>query len=269
MYECPYELKQEIAKLTKESVFTGDVLNCEFVLRVHTYPNVVPTGIETAFQIVELLFPHAKCPPQTHWQIELLWTRNKKELPKEQGRPLSPVNANTGYAYHCGKIVVYRKEEWVKTLIHECFHSFNLDAGLALSNDFGVPALLSEVFSEVWARIILCSLKSTPQQARRNLELERNFSCAQCAKVLEHYGKTYDDVILHTMQPYTEHTNIFAYYILGAVALHVADELVPFETKGFHDLLLRAYKSPSFLRRMQSAGNSNGRSLRMTRRNLF
>ncbi len=268
MYECPHEIQEEIKKLTTESVFSANILNCTFVLHVHTYPDVALKGIEAAFQIFELLFPHAKCAGTSHWDIELLWTRNKKELPKEHEKPLSPFNANTGYARPCGSIVVYRKEEWFKTLIHECFHSFNLDAGLGLSHDFGVPALLSEAFSEVWARLILCSLQSTPQQARRNLERERQYACAQCAKVLRHYGKTYADVVRHTMEPYVEHTNIFAYYVLGAVALHMSDELVPFKTEGFRELLLRGYKSPSFLRRMASV-KPKGRSLRMTRRNLF
>jgi hypothetical protein len=79
------------------------------------------------------------------------------------------------------------------------------------------------------------------------------------------------------MQPYTEHTAIFAYYVLGAVALHMSAALVPFQTQGFEEFLLEAYKSPSFLRRMAGkqkslalrATRAGTQSLRMTRRNLF
>jgi hypothetical protein len=269
-YDCPVELKKEISQLTQDNLFTTKLQSSTFILHVYTHPNTVLKGIKQAFQIFQLLLPHAKCAEQHEWVVEVLWTRKKKTMPTQKFKPLNRVNANTGYASKCGNIVVYRKEEWLKTLIHECFHSFNLDEGLGLSHDFGVPALLSEAFSEVWARIILCCFKSPSfSSVKRNLELERNFSCVQCAKVLRHYGKTYADVVHHTMQPYTEHTNIFAYYVLGAVALHMSDALVPFETRGFRELILSGYKSPSFLRRMAAVGKPKDLSLRMTRRNLF
>ncbi len=276
-YDCPPEVKPDILNLTKEHLFTANVQASTFLLHVFTHPTAVMKGIHEAFQIIQLLFPYSKCPHKQTWVVEILWTRGKKRMPMHKYTPLTRTNANTGYASKCGYIVVYRKEEWLKTLIHECFHCFNLDHGLGLSHAFGVPALLSEVFSEVWARIILSCLKSTPQEALRNLEKERNFSCAQAAKVLRHYGKTYTDVVRHNMQPYTEHTAIFAYYVLGAVALHMSAALVPFQTQGFEEFLLEAYKSPSFLRRMAGkqkslalrATRAGTQSLRMTRRNLF
>lgn len=268
-YDCPDEIKQEIPSLTRAHLFTAKIQASVFKLHVYTRPTDVLKGIDQAFQIFHLLLPAAKCAAKHEWVVEVLWTRKKKVMPRQKYNPLGRTNANTGYATKCGSIVVYRKEEWLKTLIHECFHSFNLDEGLDLSYDFGVPALLSEAFSEVWARIILCCLKSPSfASVKRNLERERKFSCAQCAKVLRHNGKTYADVVRHTMQPYTENTNIFAYYVLGAVALHMSDALVPFETRGFRELLLQGYTSPSFLRCMGEA-KPKDLSLRMTRRKLF
>ena len=51
---------------------------------------------------------------------------------------IGPHHVNGGYTNFCvsqGSIIIYRKEEWLKVLIHVCMHSFGLEfSNLDLSN---------------------------------------------------------------------------------------------------------------------------------------
>ena len=54
-----------------------------------------------------------------------------KKLPSKSNKILDHNNVNTAFTMSgCnkkGEIIIYRKEEWFKVLIHECFHSFDFD----------------------------------------------------------------------------------------------------------------------------------------------
>jgi len=104
--------------------------------------------------------------------IFIYMTEFKKRFPEKPGEMLDTEHANTGMAYHCAKkneIIVYRKEEWFKVLIHESFHAFGLSfIEQDLSN--GVNQVMQsmlqkmyaishqvriyETYCEIWARIL-------------------------------------------------------------------------------------------------------------------
>jgi hypothetical protein len=99
-------------------------------------------------------------------------THFKKLFPDEKGEVFDAEHANTGMAYHCSKdneIVVYRKEEWFKVLIHESFHAFglsfiesDLEDGVnaamqrVLQRTYAIshPVRVYETYCEIWARIL-------------------------------------------------------------------------------------------------------------------
>jgi hypothetical protein len=104
--------------------------------------------------------------------IFIYMTHFNKLLPDEKGKAIDTEHVNTGMAYHCAKtndIVVYRKEEWFKVLIHESFHAFGLsfiesdmeggvDAAMQsmLKKMYAIshPVRVYETYCEIWARIL-------------------------------------------------------------------------------------------------------------------
>ena len=58
----------------------------------------------------------------------------KKQLPGNQFTVISQNHCNSAVTFACassGELLIYRKEEWKKTLIHELFHSFCLDFSMS------------------------------------------------------------------------------------------------------------------------------------------
>ena len=90
----------------------------------------------------------------------------KKELPKNNVDVIDQIHVNTGFTYTCpndSEIVIFRKEEWFKVLIHETFHNFALDfssmncdiATKTILNIFKVKSNVNlyEAYTEFWAEI--------------------------------------------------------------------------------------------------------------------
>ena len=104
--------------------------------------------------------------------IYIYMTEFKKRFPTKKGEAIDTEHANTGMSYHCSRnndIVVYRKEEWFKVLIHESFHAFGLsfiEADMPKGVDRAMQAMLQKTYSishpvriyetycEIWARIL-------------------------------------------------------------------------------------------------------------------
>jgi hypothetical protein len=104
--------------------------------------------------------------------IFIYMTDFKKLFPDKKGEAFESEHANTGLSYHCAMnndVVVYRKEEWFKVLIHELFHAFGLsfiESDLPDGADAAMQAMLQkmyaishpvriyETYCEIWARIL-------------------------------------------------------------------------------------------------------------------
>jgi len=176
--------------------------------------------------------------------VDIYLTRFKKELPKKK-KILDCDNANTAFTYsNCsdrGVIIVYRKEEWYKVLIHETFHNFNLDFSaieidnikkrmsrtFKISSDFHI----AEIYCETWARILnvfLVSYYSSNNKSTHSyinvvndlLQIERLYTLNQCNKILDYNNINLDILLNYTNNPYKEKTNIFCYYIGVAILMN-------------------------------------------------
>jgi hypothetical protein len=104
--------------------------------------------------------------------IFIYMTKFKKLFPDARGQVLDAEHANTGMSYHCAQnndIVVYRKQEWDKVLIHESFHAFGLSfiesdmpAGInaamqrVLQRTYAIShqVRVYETYCEIWARVL-------------------------------------------------------------------------------------------------------------------
>ena len=173
---------------------------------------------------------------------------------------IEPKHINSGYYYYdpqteTSNITIFRKEEWFKTLIHECVHCFNLDfksSKINFTSLFGdlfyvkSTYIVNEAFTEFWARIINCAMisyfslfvptKSTFKELFiLNLNIERCFSMYQSYKLLKLFGLEYYQIIDKTNQEmtkkiYTETTNAFCYYVITSILMFNFDKTLKWFT---------------------------------------
>lgn len=159
--------------------------------------------------------------------IFIYMTPFKKQFPDEKGEAFDSEHANTGLSYHCAMnnaVVVYRKEEWFKVLIHELFHAMGLsfiDSDIPAWMDAAMQALLQnmyaishtvriyETYCEIWARILNVmfdcftyddkghygskeesdfELAVFSECVMKGLHKDAVFSLNQCGRIMHHMG---------------------------------------------------------------------------------
>jgi len=184
--------------------------------------------------------------------IYLYLTSLEKKLPTSNISVLDENNVNTAFTTTCprdSEIVIFRKEEWFKVLIHETFHNFGLDFSMmnnelihnCILNIFGVNSQVNayEAYTEFWAEIIntlFCSFFSLKNKMNYDeflsnvefyINFERTFSFFQLVKTLQFMGLTYKDLYSKTSQSiinrenlYKEKSNVLSYYVLKTIMIN-------------------------------------------------
>jgi hypothetical protein len=174
--------------------------------------------------------------------IKIILTPISKTYPTV---PIEPSSINSGQTDpNKNEIIIFRKEEWLKVFIHECFHLFCLDFCDVQFN--AVPLfkkmyhidsefLIFESFTELWARTINVSIISYhtkdnityeeyEELVKINLQVERIYCIAQMNHVLNNMGYTYEDLIYFKKPILQEKTNFFCYYVLSGVLFYYYDD---------------------------------------------
>ena len=141
---------------------------------------------------------------------------------------------NTGYSkIGCiskSNVVIYRKEEWTKVLIHELFHNLNLDFALLdithinkmLRKYFqlNITFNVNECYAEIWGRLLITFISSYFNSLSRNefasnfnklIIKEISFSLIQTIKIQNR---------IKNVKYYRENTHAFVYYILTSGLMH-------------------------------------------------
>jgi hypothetical protein len=170
---------------------------------------------------------------------------------------LGETQANGGFCYGCvskQNIVIYRREDYFKTLIHELVHNFGIDQSLFISglksqqiiksifnidiytkdNNFNYG--INESYTEFWACILNISLFSykNTRTNKQFIELFGSFmnieivhSLVQIVKILHQNNLKYNDIISNDkINYYRETTHIMSYYILKTILLYNYIELI-------------------------------------------
>jgi hypothetical protein len=211
-----------------------------------------------ALKIVRFCNLYRKTETVKSLNIFLQLTPILKKLPTKNTDILGPTNCNSAVTFACassGELLIYREEEWKKTLIHELFHSLCLDFSIInynkLKDDIGgifkikSELLISEGYCEFWASIINCCFCSYSFLKNKNnlddfilyvefgIYMERIFSLFQCTKILDFMNLKYEhlwkqDKISESYRNilYKEETNVFSYYILKMILLHSGDDFL-------------------------------------------
>ena len=206
------------------------------------------------FITINMLASYASKSCSRNLHILIYLTDIKKLMPENNYTILEPIHVNGGFTTTCEKvseIVIFRKEEWFKVLLHECFHNLGLDFSLMniselkkkMKTHFPIDCnfQLFESYSETWARILNACICGYFAMENKNLEnfylysemflqTERLFTLFQCNKILNFMGLTFDELLNKrhgsrrensgSILLYKEKTNVFAYYIITALFMN-------------------------------------------------
>jgi hypothetical protein len=210
--------------------------------------------------------------------IIIFLTNSKKILPSK-GDIFSPLHINSGFTRGgCNpynKIVIFRKEEWFKVLIHECMHAFKLDYS-SLNNELidakiqttfpidNVNIKSFESYCEVWAIILNCMFHA---YFKHNINfgkfttlfksiysIECHFSYYQMIKILKHMKLNYSDLhnkdklsIYKRNALYKENTSVFSYFVLKTILLQNINDFLRFCSQNKEDNPIRFGTKQSLL----------------------
>ena len=212
--------------------------------------------------LLKLLFKYSTISCSKDLTLYLFLTPKIKILPEER-KILDEDNVNTAVTTSCslnGKLLIYRKEEWFKVLIHELFHVLGLDFSQVNSNmyssilinhfnNINSNMLLSESYCEYWALILNSCFKiffnqilskvsgvktkiyrlTFIKKMRENIEIERKYSLFQMTKIINYMNKNMsyidfvnkDNISKQLIEnSYREKTNVFCYYIIKTILLN-------------------------------------------------
>jgi len=134
---------------------------------------------------------------------------NQKKLIDTNTTVLTCENVNSGATYIDKLIIIWRKEEFYKVLIHELLHYYEYykEIECNLPNVSGND-LTNEAYVEKLATIINCYLENG------DLHIEISFMLFQIAKIIYIFGgKTFDDYLSNKII-IKQTTNARSYYIL-------------------------------------------------------
>lgn len=221
----------------------------DFESQIEKYDKYVET-IAMWLYIVNL-YSSKKCVKSL--TIYLYLTSLEKQLPTSNVDVLDENNVNTAFTTTCpimSEIVIFRKEEWFKVLIHESFHNFGLDfSGMnceslhkCILDIFDVNSeevCAYEAYTEFWAALMNALFCSFFELKNKNnlddflvssefyINFERTYSFFQMMKTLQFMGLTYDDLYSKNEHSrilrenlYKEKTHVLSYFILKTVILN-------------------------------------------------
>ena len=178
--------------------------------------------------------------------IEIYDTPFKKEFGcnnhKKCGK-LSQNNVNSGLSY-LNNIIIFRKEEMLKLLIHELIHALDIDIKYETNEDkkkllelFNINEnnlLVNESYVETWAIIINLFLVIYEKNTKQSEEIKQNLfreyikkeivhSFQQCAKLCLYYNiDDFNKIYKNNKNSirYEDTVNTFSYHIIKTINLY-------------------------------------------------
>jgi hypothetical protein len=227
-------------------------------------PRVEKEALEILRVILLLQTLFGKVLPQVVYYYP---TPFKKTFPKSPSKSLSPKEVNSGVTFleapkeqshKNGEIILFRREEHLKVLIHELIHSFHLDYQIILHSKAmersvcsNYPVLLNEAYTEAFATMIRLFFHYYTKYHKSKVGLDQKrliqiiraevkYELGLARRVLEFNGLRPADLPLlvatdrgECLEKFQQMTNVFSYYILKPLLLYNLDV--------FFDRFMREY----------------------------
>lgn len=234
----PVNIINYIAKTKNTTYKVTGIINSKhielyFICYDNKYINIYSYS-KYVFLIIYILTIQFKNNCSDFITIQIYLTPYLKIDPQHSHIILDKNEVNTGYSsVGCNtktNLVIYRKEEWAKVLIHELFHNLNLDFALLeiphinkmLQKHFNltIEFNVNESYAEIWGRLFLIFIKSYYNSLNSN-EFAINFKKIMVREIcfsLEQTIKIQNRI--KNVNQYKENTNAFVYYILTSGLMH-------------------------------------------------
>jgi hypothetical protein len=178
--ECVEALRQNKATLLQSVSSQGTIL----VVSLHKSP-IQPTW-NLWWRSIRLLIP-----PSKQVRILLFAHPSKRHVPSRH-RSIEKEHVNGGAAYRCDpmSIVLYRKEEVSRVLIHELFHA-------SCSDPYHLDTPHIEADTEAWAELVLCAMaaKGVETLFYQTMKQQIAWALQQAATIQKYHN-------VHTEQEY-------------------------------------------------------------------
>ena len=159
-----------------------------------------------------------------------------------------------------GEVTIWREEELLKVILHECIHAFGIDRKLVFENQnipidkkFNVTGYISinECFTEFTANVLnvlISNFENTNQnlnlyKIHKSLEKEKQHSQIQCKKIMNKFGfKNTNELFRRNRNTknknpiLNQNSDIFSYYFLKSGMLdNVYENFSKFNKKNIKD----------------------------------
>ncbi len=164
----PHNTRSELYSALLQGQASVVIRECEYahVIYVSESPYPAVAAAEVPWDTWGRIFQAFSAPPgsssreQKKWRVIVFGSNKKREFPPE-GTLLGPEHINGGSAYRCepSSILIVRKEEMTRVLIHELFHA-------ACSDDMTQDVQEVEAHTEAWAEFMLAAIMSRGMQPR-------------------------------------------------------------------------------------------------------
>ena len=235
----------EIYFMHPNKFFNDDIINLVLKWLVYAY-SIAPDGCSRQLRVFIYLTPL------------------KKEIPDFE--VIDHNHANNAFTFACienNEINIFREEEWFKVFIHETIHALGIDFSQFNHGRISNPVLkniyninidfhLHEAYCETLATFFNVCLRHQHQSfkvfyknLKKKLFLESVFSLYQSAKILNHSGIDYKQLIRgKSPQKYNEKTPLFSYFIIKSTLFYNLDAfLISRSSKGivFKELHLKSF----------------------------
>ena len=160
-----------------------------------------------------------------------------------------------------GEVTIWREEELLKVILHECIHAFGIDRKLVFENQnipidkkFNVTGYISinECFTEFTANVLnvlISNFENTNQnlnlyKIHKSLEKEKQHSQIQCKKIMNKFGfKNTNELFRRNRNTknknpiLNQNSDIFSYYFLKSGMLdNVYENFSKFNKKNIKDI---------------------------------
>lgn len=200
--------------------------------------------------------------------IQIYLTDEKKKLPTLRGDIIGVDHVNSAFSDICqrhGNIIIFRKEEWFKILIHETLHNYGIDFSLMDQSKMAThlfkvfpiganidDAVFSETYTETWAELLniaiisfdlLDSEDSNPNTFSLYFhfltQIELLHSISQTQKILQHFDLSYESLLERkSAEVFRQSSHVFEYYILKTVLLTNYGEFLCWAEDNMRDLIV-------------------------------
>ena len=173
-------------------------------------------------------------------ELEIYMCDGQKLMPEDN--IFTGKNINSGFtSMENTKIFLFRKEELLKVLLHECFHAHRLLENVSsnIDKEYLVESIQgnqskTETCVETLAEFLNVIINSTPADFGTKMKKEITYSLSQVAKILGHVGcKSFDEYYIPLPPPPQPHhtkiietTNLHTYFVLKSQCMMYLNEFL-------------------------------------------